>query len=298
VQHGRAIGAAPLGTTRYRHLPLLVMLLIGGACAFAASPALAQDQGDGSGEDQPSLDELLDIGQQEADQTGDQPGEKQSPATQPDSEQPAGDQADPAGAENTADAQPPATQPGDGAALDPELEKLLQGRPKGDPFASAVSQMQTVARRLGDQRDPGRNTQRMQEQILKKLDQVLAQARRQQQQQQQQGGGQGQARRRQSGQNPAGRQQGQQGQQQGQQSSQTAQAGGQNPSGSSGEGGSTAASEAESLEALRRQWGNLPPRLRDELSEGLDEEFSPVYQSMTEEYYRRLAEQMREGQDQ
>jgi hypothetical protein len=233
--------------------------------------------------DQPSLDELLEIGEKEAAKEGtpdarDADQTERAPATQP-------------AADRQSDA--PATQPADAKqrALDPELEKLLDGRPKGDPFASAVSQMQTVAQRLARQQDAGRNTQRMQREILKKLDQALAQARKQQQKG---GGGQGQARRRQRGQNPAEQQDLQRA---GQQQRRTAQAGGQNPSGASGEDGSTSARQAESLEALRRQWGNLPPRLRDELSEGLDEQFSPVYQRMTEDYYRRLAEQMREGQN-
>ena len=48
--------------------------------------------------------------------------------------------------------------------------------------------------------------------------------------------------------------------------------------------------EGGSLEELRHEWGNLPPRLRDELNEGVSEQFSPVYRRQTEEYYRRLAE--------
>jgi hypothetical protein len=48
------------------------------------------------------------------------------------------------------------------------------------------------------------------------------------------------------------------------------------------------------MESVREGWGGLPPRLRDELSEGLGEEFSPVYESLTESYYRRLAEQMQQ----
>lgn len=44
------------------------------------------------------------------------------------------------------------------------------------------------------------------------------------------------------------------------------------------------------LEATRRGWGGLPARLRDELTDGLDEPFSPVYREATEDYYRRLSQ--------
>ena len=37
------------------------------------------------------------------------------------------------------------------------------------------------------------------------------------------------------------------------------------------------------------EWGNLPPRMRDELSESLGESFNPVYRAMTEAFYRRIA---------
>ena len=38
------------------------------------------------------------------------------------------------------------------------------------------------------------------------------------------------------------------------------------------------------------EWGNLPPRLRDELAESLSEQFNPVYRAATEAFYRRIAE--------
>jgi len=161
--------------------------------------------------------------------------------------------------------------------------------------------MQTVAQRLGRDLNAGQNTQRMQKEILKKLDQALAKARKQKGGGSSSSGGGQQSqkqRQQQSGKNPAQRQKQQSGQKQGGKQSQSARAGGNRPSGQSGEDGSTRASEAESMEALRRQWGNLPPRLRNELSESLDEQFSPVYQSQTEAYYRRLAEQVRNGQTQ
>ena len=48
---------------------------------------------------------------------------------------------------------------------------------------------------------------------------------------------------------------------------------------------------SRALDELRTEWGALPPRLRDALSDGLEEPFSPVYREATEAYYRRLAEE-------
>ena len=45
------------------------------------------------------------------------------------------------------------------------------------------------------------------------------------------------------------------------------------------------------LDATRTGWGGLPARLRDELTDGLDEPFSPAYREATEDYYRRLSQQ-------
>ena len=44
------------------------------------------------------------------------------------------------------------------------------------------------------------------------------------------------------------------------------------------------------MEELDREWGGLPRRIRDMLMQGRREAFSSVYEQMTREYYRRLAE--------
>jgi hypothetical protein len=259
---------------------LAIICALAGVVMLGAygSPALAQAN-DTTGGDQPSLDELLELGQ-DSEPADDQPARPREDG--PDA---------PSTSQDDAGQKPEPTQetsPEDKSFED--LRQRLQQEAKDDPFASAVEQMQTVAQRLGQKRDAGRNTQRLQQDILKKLDQVLAKARqqrgggRQNQKQQQQG------RQNQGGQKPGGQRQSQQ------QASQGAKASAQQPTGQSGEAGSTAATDAEAMKALRRQWGNLPPRLRSELSEGLDDPFSPIYRSMTEEYYQRLAEQVQSGE--
>ncbi|MCA9269945.1 MAG: hypothetical protein KDA41_15800, partial [Planctomycetales bacterium] len=52
------------------------------------------------------------------------------------------------------------------------------------------------------------------------------------------------------------------------------------------------AADAEAMEALvKRVWGHLPDRARQELQNASVEEFLPKYQQVIEEYFRRLAEQ-------
>jgi hypothetical protein len=43
------------------------------------------------------------------------------------------------------------------------------------------------------------------------------------------------------------------------------------------------------LDNPNSEWGNLPPRVRDQLRQGRQEEYSTIYERMTAEYYRRLA---------
>jgi len=243
--------------------PVLIisaLLLMPGAALFAQSD-------ESGGADQPTLDELLELDEGEGEE-GDSASDGDSPA--PDAET-TGDESD------------------TGEVTD-EVERMLGVEKPGGTFASAVSQMEDAARRLSRERDAGAQTQRLQADVLKKLDQVLAKAKKRRQS----GGGGGQSGQQQQqnqgsqGQNPSGQSSGSQ---QGQ--AQTgASPGGSNPSGGSGEDGPTGAEQSESLESLREGWGNLPPRLRDELSEGLGEPFNPIYRSLTESYYRRLAEQM------
>ena len=237
-------------------------LIVGAFCA----PSVAQD-------DQPTLDELLEL-ESESSQSQDEAG--------------------------------PATQPSDGAAptengqttLEESVERMLSGEEAADAFEQAVKEMDDVSQRLGGRLDAGADTQRMQQRIIKKLDQVIAAARRQQSKNSSGGGGGGGA------QQPNARQQDQGGQQvakkqsPGNQKQGGAQAGAQQSQGSqahSGQASPGSAQEGEATEQnmreLREEWGSLPPRLRDEISEGMNERFSPVYRSLTEAYYQQLAEE-------
>lgn len=171
-----------------------------------------------------------------------------------------------------------------------------------DALGQAVSKMQSVAQRMGNQRDVSLSVQRAQEAIIKDLDQVIAAAKKQQQQQQQQSS---------SSQSQQQQNQQQQKNQQNntrQNSSQRSdarkqnarhQSGTQHPHAPSDKAADNAAGmktqqpgdKAQPIESAKIEWGSLPPRLRDELMQGTQERFSPVYEKQTEAYYRRLAEE-------
>ncbi|MCE2653351.1 MAG: hypothetical protein ACK51N_05355 [bacterium] len=167
-----------------------------------------------------------------------------------------------------------------------ELDERLKGENPADAFAEAIVLMNRAAGRLREAQDAGIDTQRIQEDVLRKLDQVISQARKQRQQQQQQ----------QQQQNQQQNQQQQQQQQpeQGQEQEQAGQQQAQQPAGGENRDSLPAAEAARlraSLDAARAAWGNLPARVRQMLTQGSGEKFSPAYERQTEEYYRRLAEE-------
>lgn len=223
-----------------------------------ASGLLAADNDESS----LSLDELLQIEPETEPDAPDAPGAADGSA----------DEADPA-----ADGQAADPRDSDGAAAVSEAMEMDEA---ADVFEQAVVQMNGVSRRLGELRDPGLVTQREQREIIKKLEQVIASAKQQQ--------GKGGKSKPSSGEP----------QQQSRKIAEQRASGSSSPSRStqshSGQfspGAAQAAQEGGDIEELRREWGNLPPRLRNELSEGLSEPFSPVYRELTESFYRRLGEE-------
>lgn len=243
--------------------------------------------------DEPSIDELLGLDE-------DKPADEDQP------DKPADDDLD--------DTDPELTR---------DLDKALTGKQAADQFAQAIEEMEEVAIRLADEADPGIDTQRLQDEIILKLEQIIASAEKSKskqkpkpgqgkpqegkprdadkQQGQQQGEKPGEKPGEKSGEKP-GDQQGQKpgekpgdqqgqgdqpGDQQGEKPGQ--QAGGQQ-SGQNGSQGSVRNEELSMKDLREGEWGNLPPRLRDELAESLSENFNPVYRAATEAFYRRIAE--------
>lgn len=179
---------------------------------------------------------------------------------------------------------------GQGAAEDEtdkaQLDKLLSGQELGQAFQQAVALMGDAARRLTESRDVGLATQRVQEDALRKLDQLISSLDRQSQQQQQQS---------QSQQQDDPRNSPRQRQQQQQQQSAQQQAAGSDPQEHEGPTLQEGALNPL-LDSARAAWGALPARVREMLMQGSADRFSALYNKRTQDYYRRLAEESTGGQ--
>lgn len=167
------------------------------------------------------------------------------------------------------------------------LDRLLKGEEMGDAFQQAVALMDDAARRLTSSSDPGLETQRLQEDVIKRLDQLLSSLNQQQQSSSS------------SSSSSSSQQQQQQQQQKAQQQRSRQQSGGTQP-GEEGQGdgnrqdlgpGRQDGALNPPVESARSAWGNLPARIRDTLMQGSADRFSARYKQLTEEYYKRLAEQ-------
>ncbi|MCC6323096.1 MAG: hypothetical protein IT438_16860 [Phycisphaerales bacterium] len=177
-----------------------------------------------------------------------------------------------------ADAPPDDTDP-DRAGLD----RLLTGAEIGDAFSEAITLMGDAAKRLEDSRDTGIKTQRVQEDVVRRLDQLLASLQRQQS----------------SSSSSSSSSQSQQDQQQGKsQPNQRKPGSKQTQQSQSGDGNQQHDGPPKqegalkpALDSARAAWGSLPARIRDMLLQGSEDPFSATYKSMTEAYYRKLAEE-------
>jgi hypothetical protein len=156
-----------------------------------------------------------------------------------------------------------------------ELDRKLSAHEVAEQFRQAVSLMGETAERLQVSKDTGLTTQRLQEDILRKLDQLIKAAE--------------QNKRQSSSSQP---------QNHDEQKQQPNQAQPQrNPDGHEpapdtvmpppGQG----ANPAPGTAARGAQWGNLPPHIRAALMQSSNDKLSDRYRRATEAYYRRLAEE-------
>ena len=160
-----------------------------------------------------------------------------------------------------------------------QLDRKLTAQEAAEKLEQAVQQMQETAFRLEQIRDTGIVTQRLQAEVLSKLDVLIKNA-------QQQSQSQGQSS--QSQQQQQNQQQQQQMPQQGDQSQQAA----NSPNTQAGEGNPAfAEGQRDQMDAARAAWGALPQRVRDRLMEGSSDYYSTWYKSLTEAYYKRIAEE-------
>ena len=188
-----------------------------------------------------------------------------------------------------------------------ELDRSLSGAKPRDILASAIEDMRRSARLL-DAQDPGLPTRRAQESVVRKLDELIATAQRMQEQQQQRQQQQGQAsqQQRRNQDRNRGQQQDQQGQPEPRENGQE-RGGRERSQPTPGEGrdrrpdGDANAQEPPTaldpaandlqFDESRAEWGRLPPRVREAVRQGLRDPMSAAYRRLTQDYYKRLAEE-------
>lgn len=161
-----------------------------------------------------------------------------------------------------------------------ELERKLTAQEAAQALEQAVQLMDDATAEIAG-RGVGLTAQRLQEDILLKLDQVIESA------QQNQGGGGSSS----SGSSSQSQQSSQPGKQQS-----GGQASGRSPESSEASmppGGTEASLRPSSLPDAA-SWGALPERLRGALEQGSGDTFSSAYRRLTEAYYRKLAERAQE----
>ncbi len=204
---------------------------------------------------EPTLDELLKLPK---------PAPKEKPSeTKPDDA--AGDKA----------AEKPA-RPVDPAKA--ELDRQLAEQAAKDDFEEAVSLMEQSTERLSRSGDAGVDTQRLQKQTLDRLDKLIDMAKKQKSK------SKSKSKSKQNSDSQSQSQQQQSSQSQQQQSQQAqAQGGANTPLNPDG--------KLNPPPGAGAAWGGLPERLRDALMQGSGDKVSSTWESLTREYYKRLAEQ-------
>ena len=162
----------------------------------------------------------------------------------------------------------------------PGVKPSDEAPPAGDPFVVAVAAMKQAAGRLSGE-DTGIDTQRLQERVVLQLDQLISQYKPKKSKPKDKP----KSREKDDGADPA------DGQAESQKPGQSQKPGTEASRGGLGPAAEEARLKEEQLAEKLAEWGNLPPRLRDQLLQGMEDRFSNVYREITEKYYRRLAEQ-------
>ena len=142
-----------------------------------------------------------------------------------------------------------------------------------NPLAQLAERMRAVETRIAN-KDTSPETQKLQKQILAELAALMEQAKKQGGGSKKPGNGQGK------------------GSDQPGEGSGNPTAGPVRDSTNRIEQGNKEATEtADVKDLLRRMWGHLPDKVRDQMQASLSEQFLPKYERLIEEYYKRLAEE-------
>ncbi len=165
-----------------------------------------------------------------------------------------------------------------------ELERRLAEQKLGDVFHQALARMEQSAELLDIDFDAGLGTQRIQQDVLAKLDQLIDIAKQMSQKQPMGGSSSGQQQQQQ--QSPGNQRQ----KSQAAQGSRQRTEGGQDGQATEPPGGREGDLN-QMIEETESEWGHLPPRIREQLEQGQNGHRSPLYRRLTDEYYKRLAEE-------
>jgi hypothetical protein len=174
------------------------------------------------------------------------------------------------------------------------LEKALDGVSMQDLVSRAIDGMKSAADRLGESKDPGLATQRMQDDVVRTLERLLEEAKKQERKQKgSKSSSSKSGRERKPGDDPA-EQNGQQ--QKSQSRSESERESAQRQSGDSSEENADGirpddAGTLGDISESRVEWGKLPERIRELVLQGRRDRVSTMYERLTREYYRRLAEE-------
>lgn len=166
------------------------------------------------------------------------------------------------------------------------LDRSLTEEKPAAALKQAILDMDLSSLRLRENQATGLGIQRLQTRIIDRLQSLIDSAQRQEQQQQQSSSSNSD-----SGQDPGSRSKEEQpgegeGQQQGQQGQQTQ---GGEPMPGDPPPPEHAILESQ-LDETRIEWGTLPPRVRELINQGMRDRMSELYRSLTEAYYKRMAE--------
>jgi len=164
-----------------------------------------------------------------------------------------------------------------------ELDRKLSAEEAAAEFRQAVREMGETADRIEKLRDAGLVTQRLQAEILRKLDVLIKRG--------QQGGASSS-----SSSSSASSSQRDPSQAPAQDRGQEQQSDARSEPGSAAGGGNPPFKQGTrpALDSAGVAWGALPERIRERLLQGSSDYFSALYESMTEAYYRKLAEEATE----
>lgn len=189
------------------------------------------------------------------------------------------------GIEDAAD-DPAAASGSEASDASQALDDRLRERPIADGFREALAGMAESEEALARRGDTGLDTQRIQEAVLRNLQALIESARRERQQQQSSSSSSS------SSDDPSSSPSGSSSSRPRGSSSRGEQS--SDESGDSGEAALPGFEQAElggMLEEGRVEWGRLPERVRELVRQGRRDRISSIYRRLTEQYYRRLAEE-------